>query len=83
MTASRHRASFGKLLRGSHARGLHDVGEWEPWFAWRPVWLHGEIRIGWLRPVSRRFVLAGVKHLHTEYSDLPGAFPRGAGLKKR
>jgi hypothetical protein len=47
------------------------------------VRLYGEIRFAWLRPVSRRFVLAGAKHLHTEYSDLPGEFPRGFGLKKR
>jgi hypothetical protein len=83
MNAPRSRAPFGRQRHGSHARGLHDVDEWEPWFAWRPVRLYGEIRFAWLRPVSRRFVLAGPKHLHTEYTDLPAEFPRGFGLKKR
>ena len=83
MNTSRHRASFGRLRRGSHARGLQYVGEWEPWFAWRPVRLYGEIRFAWLRPLSRRFVLAGPKHLCTEYTDLPGEFPPGFGLKNR
>ena len=34
------------------------VGEWQPWFAWRPVWLHQTEttagRFAWLCRVERR-----------------------------
>ena len=71
-------ASFGRRVNGSHIRGLYDVGEWEPWFAWYPVRFYGEFRFAWMRPVSRRFVLTGRKHVHTEYTDRPGNFPKGS-----
>ena len=30
------------------------VHEWEPWFAWRPVKIHG--RRVWLKPIYRRCI---------------------------
>jgi hypothetical protein len=58
-----------------------DDGKWELWFAWYPVHLHGGVKFAWLRRISRRFVLAGPKHMRTEYTDTPSDFPPGYGLR--
>jgi hypothetical protein len=82
MNSSKYKAPFGRLPRGNFVRDVHNVSEWQPWFAWRPVRFYSEVRFAWLRRVSRRFVLTAPKHLHPEYTDRPGEFPRGFGLKK-
>jgi hypothetical protein len=81
MSASRYKAPFGRLPYGNNARNMQDITEWQPWFAWRPVRFYGELRFAWLRRISRRFVLAGSKPSHIEYTDRPGEFPRGFGLR--
>ena len=75
-------ARTAKLLQSRDARGRYDVGNWELWFAWRPVRFYGCTRIAWLRTISRRIVLTGPKHFHREYTDTPTDFPAGYGLRK-
>jgi len=49
-------------------------GEWEPWFAWRPVRLYSTGRLAWLRSIHRRAIVKF--RLETcEYTDTPGQFP--------
>jgi len=72
-----------KFGRRGPAGDLQGLSEWKPWFAWRPVRLHREFRFAWLRPLSRRFVPHGKSRMHAEYTDSPGDFPRGFGLKRR
>jgi hypothetical protein len=49
-------------------------GEWEPWFAWRPVRLYSTARLVWLRPLHRRWIVKfGLATC--EYTDAPDQFP--------
>ena len=61
------------MTRAAH----EDAGEWHSWYAWHPVRLHREFRFAWLRRVSRRMVAD-----RAQYTDLPGNFPKGFGLKR-
>lgn len=59
-----------------------ETGEWEPWFAWKPVRLK-EGKNVWLAKVWRRWAAGGVgMPWYTDYTMLPDRYPRNAGEGK-
>jgi hypothetical protein len=49
-------------------------GEWERWFAWRPVHLYMTSHFVWLKTIYRRCVTKGGVET-CDYTDTPGEFP--------
>jgi hypothetical protein len=55
----------------------YQIGEWQSWYAWRPVKLYMTPRYAWLRPIFRRCVMKGAVEC-CDYTDRPDDFPTPA-----
>jgi hypothetical protein len=71
---ARHGGRSRIVMSAESTNTLIIEGEWEPWFAWRPVRLYSTARLIWLRRIHRRGIVKfGLATC--EYTDAPDEFP--------